>query len=155
MPSMEQNIQGTPRPLEDITLLLISPHDEDLSAVRGMFRHPGWKVEWRRSISDARSSLTTASVVLCERDLPDGDWKKVLDEMGSLENPAMLVVISRHADELLWAEVLNLGGYDVLQKPFETSEILRVVNMAWRQRKAPTTAKSATSSPINAVIRYA
>ncbi len=37
----------------------------------------------------------------------------------------------RLADERLWSEVLNLGGYDVLLKPFEPGEVLRVVNSAW------------------------
>jgi hypothetical protein len=32
----------------------------------------------------------------------------------------------------LWAEVLNLGGYDVLLKPFDRAEVVRVAGMAWR-----------------------
>jgi hypothetical protein len=31
----------------------------------------------------------------------------------------------------LWAEVLNLGGYDLLMKPFEEAEVYRVVGLAW------------------------
>jgi FixJ family two-component response regulator len=51
-------------------------------------------------------------------------------------------VTSRLADEYLWAEALNLGAYDVLAKPFDTSEVMRVVASAWRhwtdaQRRIP------------------
>jgi DNA-binding response OmpR family regulator len=49
-----------------------------------------------------------------------------------MAHPPLLLVVSKHADENLWAEVLNLGGYDVLLKPFERAEVVRVVGMAWR-----------------------
>ena len=38
---------------------------------------------------------------------------------------------SRLADEAFWAEVLNLGAYDVLMKPFDATEVFRVVSLAW------------------------
>ena len=38
-----------------------------------------------------------------------------------------LVVTSRLADDRLWAEVLNLGGWDVLSTPFEAAELIRVL----------------------------
>jgi FixJ family two-component response regulator len=44
-------------------------------------------------------------------------------------------VCSHLADEYLWAEVLNLGGCDVLAKPFEDHEVLRAAYMAWQSWK--------------------
>lgn len=41
-------------------------------------------------------------------------------------------MISRLADESLWAEVLNLGGYDVLPTPLVEDEVTRVVWLAWQ-----------------------
>jgi hypothetical protein len=46
-----------------------------------------------------------------------------------------VIVSSRLADERLWAEVLNLGGYDVLGMPFEPEKVLRVADSAWRAWK--------------------
>jgi hypothetical protein len=46
-------------------------------------------------------------------------------------------VWARHADERLWAEVLNLGGYDVLRAPFQVPEVVEAVKAAirkWRER---------------------
>jgi len=43
-----------------------------------------------------------------------------------------VIVASRLADERLWAEVLNLGGYDLLAKPFDRDELVRVIAMAAR-----------------------
>jgi DNA-binding response OmpR family regulator len=40
------------------------------------------------------------------------------------------VVVSRNADERLWAEVLNLGGYDLLLKPYNANEVRRTIRGA-------------------------
>jgi hypothetical protein len=45
-------------------------------------------------------------------------------------NPPRLVVISRLADDRLWAAVLNRCGFDVLAKPFERDEVTRALGYA-------------------------
>jgi DNA-binding response OmpR family regulator len=55
----------------------------------------------------------------------------MLGEIMRLPEPPFLIVTSRLADERLWAEVLNLGAYDVLAKPFESKEVVRIVSLAW------------------------
>jgi len=47
-------------------------------------------------------------------------------------DPPPLIVTSRLADERLWAEVLNLGAFDVIAKPFDRMETMRVISAAWR-----------------------
>ena len=78
---------------------------------------------------------TPVPVALCERKLPDGTWKDLYTFAESLPNPPLFVVVSEMADQYLWAEVLNLGGYDVLAKPFDRGELLQVVGMSWRNWK--------------------
>jgi DNA-binding NtrC family response regulator len=72
-----------------------------------------------------------APVVLCDCDQERDGWKKILAELDSLEERPFLIVTSTHADERLWAEALNLGAYDVLAKPFDSAEVVRVVSLAW------------------------
>ena len=72
-------------------------------------------------------------VVLCEHRQTDGNWKDLLDVTVTLPAPPSLVVFSPLADESLWAEVLNLGGFDVVAMPFEPEEVLRVAFAAWRK----------------------
>jgi hypothetical protein len=70
--------------------------------------------------------------VICEECLPDGDWKNVLTELDKAPVRVTLIVSSRLADERLWAEVLNLGAFDLLRgDPFEPEEVLRVTESAW------------------------
>ncbi len=73
-----------------------------------------------------------AVVVFSDCTLPDGTWRDVLNVVAEFEEPPLLVVASAFADELLWSEVLNLGGYDVLQKPYVQDEVERVLDSVWR-----------------------
>ncbi len=71
-------------------------------------------------------------VAICERNLPDGDWKLLLAELEKMPARPSLIVSSRLADERLWAEVLNLGAFDLLLgAPFTAEEVLRVTEDAW------------------------
>jgi DNA-binding response OmpR family regulator len=83
-----------------------------------------------------RLSRTAISVVICDTDLPDGDWKDVLQQVQQARSTPVLIVTSRVADHSLWAEVLNLGGYDVLAQPFDREEVTRVVTSAVRANSA-------------------
>jgi DNA-binding NtrC family response regulator len=78
-----------------------------------------------------------APVMLCDSDRVPTAWKELLERFTSLPTPPMLIVTSRLADDRLWAEALNLGAYDVLSTPFDSSEALRSLSLAcdrWQQR---------------------
>ena len=122
------------------TALLISPAEEDHEIFDELFHRWGWTLEHASSIHSASLLLNenATSVVLTERDLPIGTWKDVLEVVLGLPEPPLVIVISRLADERLWAEALNLGVYDVLAKPLDDTEVLRVLSLAWTHRhKAP------------------
>jgi len=69
--------------------------------------------------------------VVCERNLLPGTWKEMLDCLILLPQPSYLIVTAELADDYLWAEVLNLGAYDLLAKPFDGAEVSRVLSLAW------------------------
>jgi DNA-binding NtrC family response regulator len=69
-------------------------------------------------------------VVISDQRLADGDWRDLLSDLQKEREGLPLIVSSRLADDRLWAEVLNLGGYDLLMKPFSATEVARVVRMA-------------------------
>jgi DNA-binding response OmpR family regulator len=86
------------------------------------------------------------SVVVCERDLPDGAWRDILGRIRSSPEKPSLIVTSRVADEWLWAEVLNLGGFDVIAKPFnarETRHVLETACMEGRRTQASANLRAA------------
>ena len=121
-------------------VLSVSPIEEDHSALGRIFHEVTrtapvdtlWRLSRARTLASARAALRQLeyAVVLCERDLGPGRWTDVLEMTQRLAVPPFLIVTSRHADEYLWAEALNLGAHDVLAKPFYAIELVRVVNLA-------------------------
>ena len=91
-------------------------------------------------------------IVVCERYQVDGNWQDLLNGAQELELPSSLIVCSSLADEYLWAEVLNLGGCDVLVKPFEDHEVLRAAYMAWQSWKRRSWETSGRNKPSAAAV---
>ena len=88
-------------------------------------------------------------LVLCECDLHPGSWKEVLAALALLPDPPYLIVTSKHADDRLWAEALNLGAYDVLPEPFDAAEVMRTLSVAWlrwNDREKPLRSRVAKSA---------
>jgi DNA-binding NtrC family response regulator len=110
------------------TLLFVGAAEGDGLSLGAILRDSGWQLHGARNCQEALEFLDQhrISVVLSEAELPDGNWRELLNSMAKLAAPPNLVVSSRLADDRLWAEVLNLGGFDVLMTPFETEEVLRV-----------------------------
>ena len=116
------------------TVLAVTQNPEHRDSLAAMLAGDNWKIKNVRSWSEARNFLSRhcPSVITCDNDLPDGSWRNLLHGLHGIENPPPVIVTSRHADESLWAEVLNLGGYDLLQTPVEEAEVRRVISMARR-----------------------
>lgn len=124
------------KPFEDdraeSAVLLISPYPEDEAFLRDIANGFSFRLEvsldWRTARTG--SPLSSFPVVITERDLPDASWENVSSDCERMRNPPRLIVISRLADERLWAEVLNRCGFDVLAKPFDRDEVTRVLGYA-------------------------
>ena len=114
--------------------LLISPFEQDHEILHSLFREQGWRLYGADSLGSGLTLLRRqgASVVITEQNLSTGCWKEVLKATYLMPSPPLVVVSSIHADDYLWAEALNLGAYDVLTKPFERAEAIRVFNGAWQ-----------------------
>jgi DNA-binding NtrC family response regulator len=113
-------------------VLAVNLSRDDHSALTTMFATLPWRLMSAATLAQGvRQTISqNVRVVVCERDLPDGNWKLLFDKVGELANPPRFIVASRLADDRLWAEVLNLGGYDVLATPFDADEVHRVVSYA-------------------------
>ena len=125
-----------------VTVLLVSPMAEDHTSLTAVFdrveKIPGANSEFIlrpcASVEAATAAMSQARIpiVVTERDLPGASWRDILDRALLLPGSPVLIVTSRLADEYLWAEALNLGAYDVLAKPFDAQEVIRVIGSAWR-----------------------
>ncbi len=115
------------------TILAVFPAGEDRKALDRIFGQTDWRVQFAGSLEEAQAARhgCAVAVVISPTRLPDGHtWQDLLHHLQSVPDPPPLVVVDRLADDRLWAEVLNLGAYDLLMTPFEAREVLRTVSLA-------------------------
>jgi DNA-binding response OmpR family regulator len=125
-----------------VAVLSVSPIADDHISLNAIFERSepivcsdsNWTLHSCASIESAIAALGQVRIplVVTERDLTPGSWKDILENVLLLPDPPFVIVTSRLADEYLWAEALNLGAHDVLAKPFDASEVMRVLGSAWR-----------------------
>jgi DNA-binding response OmpR family regulator len=122
-----------------LSALLVGDYQDDRLLVRDVFKQLGWRLFEARDRKRAMLCLESnpVHVVIAKSDVPNWSWRGVLNDLRRLTKPPLLIVTSRTADESLWAEVLNIGGYDVMALPFERYEMERVVASAHRQFDYP------------------
>jgi DNA-binding response OmpR family regulator len=126
-------------PSRRIPLLSVSPDENDHNSLLQIVDQLPFLLTASWTCREAFRCLNMESfgIVLCECKLPDGNWIEILNRIATAPEPPLLIVTSRLADVSLWAEVLNLGGYDLLAKPFNRQEVRHVLTSAWVQRANP------------------
>ena len=117
----------------NIGVLSVSPIQQDHDSLTSLLGCDQWRIHSALSLRSASVFLRAHIVplVICEHDLMPGTWTQLLDEIRLLSIPPFLIVTSRVADDYLWAEALNMGAYDVLAKPFDVTEVTRILSSAW------------------------
>jgi DNA-binding NtrC family response regulator len=130
-----------------VTVLAVGCGREDRRRLSQIFHSSNWVLHKVRNCVQAKKALAArrTAVLLCERDIADGCWMDLLRECEQSKCRPLVVVTSHKADDALWAEVLNLGGYDVLAEPFDPREVVRVLSLAWRHWKDRTSPRRAES----------
>jgi DNA-binding response OmpR family regulator len=119
--------------IERPIILAIFPPGEDRTSLHNILGHSDWELQFTRTLEETQAALLAGpiAVVFAEGRLADGHcWKDILQELQVMSNPPVLIVADRLADDVLWAEVLNLGGHDLLTKPFNANEVLHAVATA-------------------------
>jgi len=137
-----------------VCALAIGEFASDRVLLQDIFTAAGWRLFVASDRRRAMQVLEThpIQVVLAESELPNWNWKKVLHDLRRLAQPPQLVVASRTADDYLWSEVLNLGGYDVLPQPLEREEAERVIAAAARHFSRPPIRSAQTSVTAPAIV---
>lgn len=128
-------------PALSVSVLSVSPIEDDHASLRDIFHEPAWEAytacRWELHTIDTLAAAQNilrrerVPIVICESDLSPGSWRDMLAHIGQTRCPPLLIVTSRIADDRLWAEALNLGAYDVLAKPFDKDEVVRIISLAW------------------------
>jgi DNA-binding response OmpR family regulator len=110
---------------------LAGPDNRAHADLRAMLKSAGYRVLTGRTVRQSISLLNAVSVVICEDILPGRmTWKNLLAALDHVHSAPAFIVTSAMVEPRLWAEVLNLGGSDVLAQPFSQAEVLWCVQHA-------------------------
>ncbi len=84
------------------------------------------------SLDEAEMRLRRAKVrvLLTNSSFRGGNWKDALETASHIRRAVAVVVAAKSADEQLWIAVLELGAYDLVQKPFEPDDLRRILETA-------------------------
>ena len=117
-----------------MTTLFVSPNGADHAVLRAIFSRSNWSLRSAFSCADALELLRREPfpVVICNGDLPDGSWQKLVDNSEGMTSRPRVIVSSRNPDERLWTDVLRDGGYDLLAMPWKGREVMKTISLAWR-----------------------
>lgn len=126
-------------PHRRLPILSVSPDENDHNALLQIVDELPFLLTaaWTCGEAAGYLDMDQFGIVICECKLPDGNWIEILNRTSRVFEPPLVIVTSRLADVSLWAEVLNLGGYDLLAKPFNRREVRHVLTSAWVQKANP------------------
>jgi DNA-binding NtrC family response regulator len=113
----------------EFAVLFISPDNAEAESLAEMLRPAGLGLDRAVRLNEARRMLAERSyrAILTEAELPDGLWTDVIDMTYDLGVFPAIIVTRSTADDVFWAEVLNLGAYDLLAQPFDEREVRRIL----------------------------
>lgn len=113
-------------------ILFISGRPNDARRLAQMLRSLPLTLRHAPSLREARGQLREDEfdVILTEASLPDGTWVDALHLAREIPREVQVIVTDAQADSRFWAEVLNLGAYDLVAQPFYEPEVRRILSNA-------------------------
>jgi DNA-binding response OmpR family regulator len=121
-------------PTGEIPVLICSPSEKIRASLAAILAAGGWIVHQARNQYEAFALLEKTEIPVV---IADAMWREILEFAAASPRRPSVIVTVPFADEALWAEVLNLGGYDVLSQPFDINEVTRIANAGFRRSRVP------------------
>lgn len=116
----------------NVPILLVSARAEDAPNLKAILEDTPWRLVEAASSAEAVQALKRAAfpIVLYDRDLADGAWQETLRILLAAPGRACAILLSGVADEYLWNEVVERGGFDVLTRPFRKEQVISMLDFA-------------------------
>jgi two-component system, NtrC family, sensor kinase len=122
-----------PSPQADPARILVIDDEEAARfGIRKALEKEQYVVELAANGQEALQKVREFSphVVISDINMPQMDGITLLKEMGRLEVPAPVILITAHGSESVAAQGLRAGAYDYLAKPFEVDDLRKAVRNA-------------------------
>jgi DNA-binding NtrC family response regulator len=131
-------IEFPKRPEEVVSVLHLSPWEEDRRRLERIFENTNWKLTSADSLRDACAVLrrTMIPVLLTDTRLPDATWQDIVQSVSRYEPAPRIIATYRFAESDRVDSLLATGAYDVIAKPLDVTEVVQSISFAWmRWRK--------------------
>jgi AmiR/NasT family two-component response regulator len=104
----------------------------DRETLQTIFHEEDWELEIAETISAALlRQRTPFPIVLCERELNDGDWRRAVSVLSGLPQHPWVILVSGRCDKNLWDDLIEFGGSDILRTPFDRDAVLHSIRSGW------------------------
>ncbi len=129
-------------------VIAVEPSVNDLYLIQDYLSQDAIEVAPAANLQEAlqHPAVQLASVILYDADASD-PWHEALKQLLRRQPEARVIFLSRLADEHMWIQMLNCGGFDLLVKPFRPMEILSVVGSALRRPRSFSRDHPETTTP--------
>ncbi|MGH9427280.1 MAG: sensor histidine kinase [Terriglobia bacterium] len=118
-------------------ILVIDDEEAARFGIRKALEKENYLVELAVNGQEALQKIREFSphVIISDINMPQMDGITLLKEMGRLEAPPPVILITAHGSESVAVQGLRAGAYDYLAKPFEVDDLRKAVrNAAEKQR---------------------
>jgi FixJ family two-component response regulator len=125
--------------MQNIPLLMVTSRAEDVEELKSLFRETPWELNDVSNVEQAVAALKAAPVpiLLFDRDLDSEHWQATMKRFIHSRRGACLVLVSSVADQYLWDEVVQHGGFDLITRPFRREQVLSTLMFAYAHCRTP------------------
>ena len=123
-----------------ISGLLATGCQGDRNSLEAILKGTPWALIETASRTEAMRFLrqTTASIVLCDRDLQDRPWQQTMLALLSVRRDTRFILLSSAKESTPRNEVVYRGGFDLLVRPFRREQVLSMLIGASSRHEAVT-----------------
>ena len=121
-------------------LLLLGADFNDRQAIGSLLPPDSWKIICHSSVKELQGVASTCGVIdviVMNLESPVERSFDLIPLVKETCPKVEVILISRLAEEELWIESIQRGAYDLLSKPLEKSEFLRVIRNAVEKHSSP------------------
>src|SRR5687767_11387796 len=120
-----------------MTRILLIDDDTDMCRLLSHFlQRKGFETDTAHSGAKgiAKFKEQNFNVVLCDFRLGDMDGRKVLQEIKTINQDVVVIIITGYSDVKMAVDVMRHGAFDYITKPLIPEEVINVINRGLADR---------------------
>jgi len=119
------------------TILIVSPFGEERERLAGILRKAGHGVRAASAIEEAVEGYreNAPSCVVADTDLPGGGGAHLVGMLRALDEEAVVILLSSHADVEETVDLMREGAFHIVKKPVQPEQIQVIVSKGLDQQR--------------------